>query len=92
VSNVKAAVLHKFGAPLSVEQVPDLVIGTGEVLVDVVEAALGDTYCPPRWCRAPLRGRGSLFEEKFVDVGLWRQADASVSFFGGSELVRVRPE
>ena len=33
---MKAAVLHNFGAPLSVEQVTDPVIGTGEVLVDVV--------------------------------------------------------
>ena len=35
---MKAAVLHNFGVPLSVEQVTDLVIGTGEVLVDVVAA------------------------------------------------------
>ena len=35
---MKAAVLHNFGAPLSVEQVIDPVIGTGEVLVDVVAA------------------------------------------------------
>ena len=33
-----AAVLHKFGVPLSVEQVTEPVIGTGEVLVDVVAA------------------------------------------------------
>ncbi|KUR76170.1 alcohol dehydrogenase [Novosphingobium sp. Fuku2-ISO-50] len=35
---MKAAVLHEFGMPLSVEQVIDPVIGTGEVLVDVVAA------------------------------------------------------
>jgi len=35
---MKAAVLHNFGIPLSVEQVTDPVIGTGEVLVDVVAA------------------------------------------------------
>ena len=35
---MKAAVLHKFGSPLSVEDVADPVIGTGEVLVDVVAA------------------------------------------------------
>ena len=35
---MKAAVLHNFGEKLSVEQVSDLVIGTGEVLVDVVAA------------------------------------------------------
>ena len=35
---MKAAVLHNFGEPLSVEQVTDPVIGTGEVLVDVVAA------------------------------------------------------
>ena len=35
---MKAAVLHNFGVPLSLEQVTDPVIGTGEVLVDVVAA------------------------------------------------------
>ncbi len=35
---MKAAVLHAFGTPLSVEQVPAPVIGTGEVLVDVAAA------------------------------------------------------
>ncbi|MCS7476695.1 zinc-binding alcohol dehydrogenase family protein [Umezawaea endophytica] len=33
---MKAAVLKEFGLPLSVETVPDPVLGTGEVLVDVV--------------------------------------------------------
>jgi len=35
---MRAAVLHSFGVPLSVEQVTDPAIGTGEVLVDVVAA------------------------------------------------------
>lgn len=35
---MKAAVLTKFGEPLSVRDVPDPVLGTGEVLVDVVAA------------------------------------------------------
>ncbi|MBB5896239.1 alcohol dehydrogenase catalytic domain-containing protein [Kutzneria kofuensis] len=35
---MKAAVLTKFGAPLTVRTVPDPVPGTGEVLVDVVAA------------------------------------------------------
>ena len=35
---MKAAVLHEFGMPLSVERVDDPLIGTGEVLVDVVAA------------------------------------------------------
>ena len=35
---MKAAVLTKFGAPLSVREVPDPLLGTGEVLVDVVAA------------------------------------------------------
>jgi alcohol dehydrogenase len=35
---MKAAVLHNFGAPLSVEKVSDPAIGTGEALVDVVAA------------------------------------------------------
>ena len=33
---MKAAVLKAFGSPLSVETVPDPVLGTGEVIVDVV--------------------------------------------------------
>src|SRR4051812_29390609 len=33
---VKAAVLKSFGSPLVVEEVPDPVLGTGEVVVDVV--------------------------------------------------------
>ena len=36
--DVKAAVLKAFGTPLSVEQVPDPVLGTGEVIVEVVAA------------------------------------------------------
>ncbi|WP_406674831.1 alcohol dehydrogenase catalytic domain-containing protein [Nonomuraea sp. N2-4H] len=35
---MKAAVLKEFGSPLSVEQVPDPALGTGEVVVDVVAA------------------------------------------------------
>jgi len=35
---MKAAVLNAFGTPLSVEQTPDPVLGTGEVIVDVVAA------------------------------------------------------
>jgi alcohol dehydrogenase len=33
---MKAAILEKFGSPLSVQRMPDPVLGTGEVLVDVV--------------------------------------------------------
>jgi alcohol dehydrogenase len=32
---MKAAVLKAFGAPLAIETVPDPVLGTGEVIVDV---------------------------------------------------------
>ncbi|QUQ65958.1 alcohol dehydrogenase catalytic domain-containing protein [Kutzneria sp. CA-103260] len=35
---MKAAVLTEFGTPLTVREVPDPVLGTGEVLVDVVAA------------------------------------------------------
>jgi alcohol dehydrogenase len=35
---MKAAVLNKFGAPLAIETLPDPVLGTGEVVVDVVAA------------------------------------------------------
>jgi alcohol dehydrogenase len=37
---MKAAVLTKFGAPLSIRTVPDPVPGTGEVLVDVVATSV----------------------------------------------------
>ncbi|WP_406137786.1 alcohol dehydrogenase catalytic domain-containing protein [Streptomyces sp. NBC_01089] len=37
---MKAAVLKAFGSPLSVETLPDPVMGTGEVLVDVVAAGV----------------------------------------------------
>jgi alcohol dehydrogenase len=37
---MKAAVLKEFGLPLSVETVPDPVLGTGEVVVDVVAAGV----------------------------------------------------
>ena len=33
---MKAAVLRAFGSPLSIEDVPEPVLGTGEVIVDVV--------------------------------------------------------
>src|SRR2546423_331933 len=48
---MKAAVLTKFGEPLSVRDVPDPVLGTGEVLVDVVAAPLGpiDPADAGRW-------------------------------------------
>lgn len=37
---MKAAVLKAFGNPLSIETVPDPVLGTGEVIVDVVAAGV----------------------------------------------------
>ncbi len=37
---MKAAVLETFGQPLAVQAVPDPVLGTGEVVVDVVAAAV----------------------------------------------------
>jgi alcohol dehydrogenase len=37
---MKAAVLNAFGAPLDIETMPDPVLGTGEVIVDVVAAAV----------------------------------------------------
>jgi alcohol dehydrogenase len=35
---MKAAILKEFGSPLSVETVPDPILGTGEVIVDVIAA------------------------------------------------------
>ncbi|ETN86647.1 GroES-like protein [Necator americanus] len=37
---MKAALLNAFGTPLSIETLPDPVIGTGEVIVDVVAAGV----------------------------------------------------
>ncbi len=37
---MKAAVLNAFGAPLAVQTLPDPVLGTGEVVVDVVAAGI----------------------------------------------------
>ena len=37
---MKAAVLHRFGAPLSIQTLPDPVLGTGEVIVDVAAAGV----------------------------------------------------
>ncbi|WP_428486400.1 alcohol dehydrogenase catalytic domain-containing protein [Rhodopila sp.] len=37
---MKAAVLKAFGSPLSIETLPDPILGTGEVIVDVVAAAV----------------------------------------------------
>ena len=37
---MKAAVLNAFGSPLSVETVPDPVLGTGEVIVDVAASGV----------------------------------------------------
>ena len=37
---MKAAVLNAFGAPLAIETLPDPVLGTGEVIVDVVAAGV----------------------------------------------------
>ena len=38
--NMKAAVLSAFGKPLTIESLPDPVLGTGEVIVDVVAAGV----------------------------------------------------
>ena len=35
---MKAAILNEFGSPLEVTTLPDLVLGTGEIIVDVVAA------------------------------------------------------
>lgn len=37
---MKAALLKQFGSPLSIEELPEPVLGTGEVIVDVVAAAV----------------------------------------------------
>jgi alcohol dehydrogenase len=37
---MKAAVLNEFGVPLAVQTLPDPVLGTGEVIVDVVAAGI----------------------------------------------------
>src|SRR5665647_1194569 len=37
---MKAAMLRAFGSPLSIETVPDPVLGTGEIIVDVVASGV----------------------------------------------------
>ena len=37
---MKAAVLNAFGSPLAIERLPDPVLGTGEVIVDVAAAGV----------------------------------------------------
>src|SRR5271163_503460 len=39
-STMKAAILKAFGSPLAIETLPDPVLGTGEVIVDVVAASV----------------------------------------------------
>ncbi len=39
---MKAAVLRTFGSPLTIETLPDPVLGTGEVIVDVVAAGVAN--------------------------------------------------
>ena len=45
---MKAAVLNAFGSPLDIQSLPDPVLGTGEVIVDVVAAGVtsyaGDVF------------------------------------------------
>jgi alcohol dehydrogenase len=52
VGTMKAAVLKSFGSPLVVEDVAELVLGTGEVIVDVVAAGVlayaGDIFSGKR--------------------------------------------
>jgi alcohol dehydrogenase len=37
---MRAAVLHAFGSPLAIETLPDPVLGTGEIIVDVAAAGV----------------------------------------------------
>ena len=37
---MKAAILKAFGSPLVIEALPDPVLGTGEVIVDVIAASI----------------------------------------------------
>jgi alcohol dehydrogenase len=49
---MKAAVLNALGAPLAIQTLPDPVLGTGEVIVDVVATAVtsyaGDVFSGAR--------------------------------------------
>ena len=56
---MKAAVLKSFGSPLELQTIPDPVLGTGEVIVDVVatrvlsyanEVLRCDRQFRQRWC------------------------------------------
>lgn len=60
---MKAAVLNQFGAPLAIETLPDPVLGTGEVIVDVAAAAL------PAYTRDVLSGARNYMLELPVVPG-----------------------
>jgi alcohol dehydrogenase len=59
---MKAAILSSFGKRLSVEDVADPIIGTGEVLVDIAAAPVlsyaVEVCCRPPWCQAAAPSAG----------------------------------
>jgi alcohol dehydrogenase len=89
---MKAAVLKALGSPLSVETVPDPVLGTGEVIVDVAAAGVlayaGDVYSGKRQYLLELPivpGAGSVGRVRAVGpdatrlaVGDWVSIDPTV--------------
>ena len=54
---MKAAVLNTFGAPLAIQTLPDPVLGTGEVIVDVIAAGIAG-YAAARFLRRPQLSAG----------------------------------
>ncbi len=60
---MKAAVLNAFGAPLAIQTLPDPVLGTGEVIVDIVATAVtsyvGDVFSGARNYMPERTGVGS---------------------------------
>src|SRR5215468_6495113 len=84
---MKAAVLHNFGVPLSVEQVIDPAIGTGEVLVDVVAAPVlsytGEVLSSARRYLLPtpvVPGAGAIGRVRAVGPGATRLRPADWVF------------
>ena len=62
---MKAAVLKEFGSPLAVETLPDPVVATGEVVVDVAAAGV-----------LPYASEIFSGARKYCWICLWRPAPA----------------
>lgn len=71
---MKAAVLKSFGAPLDIQDLPDPVLGAGEVIVDMVAAGVASSLPMSSTGRATIRWNCRLFPDRVAWVGCEPQA------------------